>query len=196
MKRKYFYILITILALNIEAMSQQYSFSVFTFRIYDANQIVQKFNNVVGFENQLIGATDLDSTSDFCIKAIYADENLQYHRINKHKPGIWILYSENVRKYRPIRFLSIEKKTLDGKKLVMNIFLNYNYHSCKMPCAFGKSEFNVCDILFTEGNFEFLSLLSLDDWQHRSKKIIKFKPEIPDFIKENNIDFWDNKRKN
>jgi len=177
-------------------MSQQYSFSVFAFRIYDGGQVVQKLSDIQGFENQLVKNLDLDSVSPFSIKAIYSDENIQYHRFNKHKPGIWILYAENVRKFRPIRYFCIEKKLADGRIKEMKIFLNYDYHSCKMPCSFGHSEFNVSDILFSEGNFELLGRLSLSDWKNDSGKIVSFKTEIPDFIRENKIDFWDNKRKN
>jgi hypothetical protein len=182
--------------LSLQTYSQQYSFSVLAFSVYDNCKIVTKWADVEGFENHLDKKNDMDSLSLFTIKAIYSGVDLPYHRFTKHKPGIWLLYAENVRKFRPIRYFCIEKRLPDSSLQHMNIFLNYDYHSCKMPCAFGKSEFLVSQIEFHKGNYMFLSHLKLKDWSENCKNLIKIDDDIPVYIKENEIKFWDTKLKN
>jgi len=195
MYKKYLFLFILVISHNYWIKSQQYSFSVFAFKIIDKENVVTKINDVIGFDNRLVQTRDLDSLSPFSIVAIYPGEDVRYHRLARHKDEILLLYAENVKKWRPIRFFRIEKKMPNGKIETMNIILNYNYHSCEMPCAFGKSEFKVSEILFSEGNFMFLDLLQLKDWETRSNNLTSFKDEIPQFIKENKIVFWDDKMK-
>jgi hypothetical protein len=195
MYKKYSIILLLILFNSYFILAQQYSFSIFAFKILDGDNVVTKICNVVGFENKLVTPRDMDSLSQFQILSIYDGDDVRYHRLARHKEGIWLLYAENVKKWRPIRFFRIEKKMTDGKTKAMNIFLNYNYHSCEMPCVFGQSEFKVSEIQFREGNYMFLDILKVVDWKVGSNKLVGFKEEIPDFIKENKIVFWDDKMK-
>ena len=181
---------------SFQTYSQQYSFSILAFSLYDNDKLVSKWADVEGFENHLDKKSDMDSLALFTIKAIYSGDDLPFHRFAKHKQGIWLLYAENDRKFRPIRYFCIEKQMHDGSLQHMNIFLNYDYHSCKMPCAFGKSEFHVSQIEFHEGNYMFLSHLELKDWSKNRKNLIKIEDEIPVYIKENEIRFWDTKLKN
>lgn len=174
--------------------SQQYSFSILAFSIYNEGKLVKSIREVKGFENHL-KPVDMDSLSCFSVKAVYYNEDIQYHRIAKHKEGIWLLYAENVRKHRPIRFFSIEKK-IGTETKVMHLFLNYDYHSCKMPCLFGKSDFLVSEIPFREGSYLLFDRLNLMDWETNNNKILKIEGDIFYYIVKNRIELWDIKMKN
>jgi hypothetical protein len=183
-------ILLLVACLN-TAYSQQYSFSTFAFKIWNGDSVVTTLHDVRGFNHYLGTKIKKDSLSEFEVNAIYLSEDVNFQHLAQHRKGVWILFSENVKRWRPLRFFCIQKTEVDGQVKVMRIFLNYNYNSCEMPCIFGQSEFKTCDIPFIEGNFMLLDCVNIDDWKKTCKNIITIHGDIFSYILKNNLILWD-----
>lgn len=175
--------------------SQQYSFSVFAFSIFDKEKTIEKLNHVFDYQLHNSVKYHTQSSAAFIVRSLFSNEGIDYHHFAVHQPGIWLLYAENVKKHRPLRYFSIEKKMKDGKIDVMRIVLNYDYHSCEMPCTFGVTTFRVCQIPFKPGTFMLMDIMKLSDWEKKEAKFIEISGDISEFMEKNEIRFWDIKMK-
>ncbi|MFN8255166.1 MAG: hypothetical protein U0W24_05720 [Bacteroidales bacterium] len=194
MKAKVFIVSILLIFCNLDVLSQQYSFSTFAFKLYDNHNIILSFGKIDGFNHYFGTKVKIDTASQFEIFAPLLSDDLNYQHLAPHKPGIWILFAENFKKWRPLRLLGIRKIMPDGKIEEMILLLNYDYQSCEMPCTFGQSEFKTSELVFRKGTFILTGITEMKDWNKNSDKIIEVNCDILKFLTKYRIILWDNER--